>query len=231
MKSMDTKRILVIAAHPDDEILGAGGVMYRHTNRGDEVQVLILGEGVTSRKGDEQAVEKLNKLEEQSRVANKIVGIDTIHYSNLPDNKFDSIPLLDIIHSIESIVEKYKPHIVYTHYHGDVNIDHQLTSAAVQAAFRPMQECSIEAIYAFEIASSTEWNFRHDNIFRPNVFINISGDGIDKKIAAMEAYASEIREFPHPRSVTYLRALATVRGGQSGMMAAEAFELVYERIN
>lgn len=226
---MDTKRILVIAAHPDDEILGAGGAMAKHVANKDQVVVLILGEGVTSRKGDERAEDKVTALGEQSKSANDIIGVSSIHYANFPDNKFDTVPLLSIAQTIEAIAEEFKPNIIFTHHHGDVNVDHRLTSDAAQSAFRPMQGSTVEAIYAFEIASSSEWNFRHGSAFRPNVYLDISGESLNKKIAAMEAYATEIREFPHPRSSKYLRALATVRGGQVGIMEAEAFELVYKK--
>ena len=226
---METKRILVIAAHPDDEMLGAGGVMAKYIGEGSQVEVLILGEGVTSRKGDEEASDKLTELGMQSKNANNFMGVAKVHHANLSDNKFDTIPLLSIAQSIERVANEFKPHIIFTHHHGDVNVDHRLTSDAVQAAFRPMQGNSVEAIYAFEIASSSEWNFRHGTEFRPNVFVDITGDALNKKIAAMETYKTEIREFPHPRSSKYLRALATVRGAQVGMMEAEAFELVYKK--
>jgi LmbE family N-acetylglucosaminyl deacetylase len=221
------KNVLVIAAHPDDEVLGAGGAIARHVEEGDVVTVLILGEGVTSRKGDENAGDKLAALSVDSKKANDLLGVSGVVYGGLPDNRFDTAALLSIAQKIEEVAKRVVPEIVYTHHHGDVNVDHRLTADAVQAAFRPMKGASVKEIYAFEIASSTEWNFRGANPFRPNVFVGLSEEQLAKKIAALEAYKDEIRDFPHPRSRTYLAAMAQIRGGQSGTERAEAFELVY----
>jgi len=135
---------------------------------------------------------------------------------------------LDIIQVIEDVVDEFKPDIIYTHHHTDVNIDHKKIAEAIQSVARPMQSSTIKRVLAFEVASSTEWNFCQAPRFSPNVFINTS-DFFDKKIKAMQCYEGELRQFPHPRSPEYLKALATVRGGQSGMLTAEAFELVYLR--
>lgn len=219
--------ILVVSAHPDDEVLGCGATIARHVAMGDKVQILILGSGITSRKGiglDKQKKE-LKNLSICATAACKAVGAHKLILKNFPDNKFDSVPLLDIIHEIEEVVDDLKPNIIYTHHHGDVNIDHRKTSEAIQAVARPMPGSSIERVLAFEIASSTEWNFRRALIFLPNVFVDVS-DFFHKKLKAISCYKDELREFPHPRSLDYLTAMSKIRGGQAGVSSAEAFELM-----
>ncbi len=216
---MEKKKILMIAAHPDDEILGVGGTLIKHVKKGDEVYCLILGEGVTSRGAGE--TETLHK---ECREAGKIVGFKEIFLSKLPDNKFDSVPLLDIVKEIEKYLEKTKPDIVYTHQGGDVNIDHKLTYEAVMTACRPCNTNCPKEIYSFETLSSTEWQFNDKMQFVPNVYINIEEE-IEDKIKAMKAYKSEIRDYPHPRSEKGIRILASFRGLQSGLKHVESFRL------
>ena len=227
-----TKRILVIAAHPDDEILGCGATMSKHTRQEDEVWSLILGEGITSRTGMTEGEKKsaLDKLQADARSANSVVRAKRLILEKFPDNSFDSVPLLTIIHAIEKITDEFMPDIIYTHHPGDVNIDHHLTFRAVEAVTRPMENSSINLVLAFEVASSTEWNFAKSNIFRPNFFNQIEKMDLTKKLKAMKSYQSEVREFPHPRSLKYLEAQAIVRGGQSGFLLAEAFQLIYKRV-
>ena len=223
-----SKKILVVAAHPDDEVLGCGATIAKHVALGNEVRVIILGEGVRARRGVKNARQKIKTLELEATKANRFLGVSRTIFLGLPDNALDNVSLLTIIQKIERIIERYMPQLVYTHHHGDVNIDHQLTARAMQAVCRPLPESSIEMVLAFEVASSTEWSFQSDRIFAPNVFYDVSGF-FDKKIKAMELYQSEIRQFPHPRSSEYLRALARVRGGQAGFNFAEGFSLVYSR--
>ena len=211
-------------------MLGCGASIAKHVDRGDTVWTLILGQGIASRKQltKQEKEEAVAGLQADAKRANNILGIKKLLLKNLPDNRFDSIPLLTLVHTIEDIIERLRPHIIYTHHEADVNIDHRLTYQAVQAATRPLYESVIEQIFSFEIASSTEWNFTQKR-FAPNVFNEINDDTLKRKINALKAYKSEIQPFPHPRSPEYLEALATVRGGQSGFMLAEAFELVYWR--
>ena len=224
------KNILVVAAHPDDEVLGCGATTTKHVTAGDTVAVLIMGEGVLARKEVKDRRDLLEKLWQDARAANDLLGVRRLILKDLPDNKINAIPLLDIVHMIEEIVAEVKPAIVYTHHHGDVNIDHQTISKAMQAVCRPMASTSIDHVYAFEIASATHWNFRHEAPFCPTVFVDVT-NAIEKKIEVLKRYTSEIREFPHPRSPEFLRALAQVRGGQVGFKYAEAFELVFSRIH
>lgn len=228
MPITDKKNILVVAAHPDDETLGCGATIAKHVAQGDNVTVLIMGEGVLARKEVKNRKDLLSKLWEDAKAANEILGTHRLILKDLPDNKTNAIPLLDIVHTIEEVIAEVRPSTVYTHHHGDVNIDHQTISKAMQAACRPMEGTLIDRVYAFEIPSATNWNFRHDAPFCPTVFVEVS-DTIEKKILAMERYTEEVRAFPHPRSRQYLQALAQVRGGQVGFRAAEAFELVFLR--
>lgn len=221
-------KLLVVAAHPDDEILGCGGTMALHSMRGDEVYVLILGEGITSRdvKRDRKKRDKeIKELRRDIEAANKIVGTKKTFIYDFSDNRFDSVPLLDIIKVVEKVKNEVMPDIVYTHHHGDLNIDHRLTFHAVLTACRPLKGESVKEIYSFEVPSSTEWSPDNSKYFMPNYFVDIK-DTIAKKVAAMKAYKSEIRGFPHPRSVRAIENLAKNRGANVGFEYAEAFMVV-----
>lgn len=197
-------RVMAIVAHPDDEILGVGGTLIKHVGKGDKVYCLILGEGVTSRKGidDSEQEEKLKKLKKQTKKAGEIIGFEEIFFSDFPDNRFDEVPLLEIIQAVEEYIDKIEPDLIYTHYYDDLNIDHRKTFEAVITATRPFGNYSTKEIYCFETPSSTEWNFKNDNNnFEPNHFVDIS-DHIDEKIKALKRYENEIREYPirdHPK--------------------------------
>ena len=222
------KKILVVAAHPDDEILGCGGTMAIHSIKGDEVYVLILGEGITSRdvKRDRKKRDKeIKELRRGIEAANKVVGTKRTFLYDFPDNRFDSVPLLDIIKVIEKVKNEVVPDIVYTHHHGDLNIDHRLTFQAVMTACRPLKGESVKEIYSFEVPSSTEWSPDNSKYFMPNYFVNIK-DTIGKKTLAMKAYKSEVREFPHPRSAKAIENMAKTRGVNVGFEYAEAFMVV-----
>lgn len=222
--------ILVIAAHPDDEILGGGGAITRHIDEGDSVTVLILGEGYAARDVSKKELKTgQEQLEVCAKKALAVLGAPAPLRRALPDNAFDTVPLLSVVKEIEKVIADTKPEIIYTHDAGDVNVDHRIVSQATEAAVRPMEGSSIREVRAFEVPSSSEWNFTRP-AFRPNVFVALSEEQLKKKIAAMNAYTSEVRGFPHPRSPEYLEALARVRGGQSGSTAAEGFSLLYRRI-
>lgn len=223
------KKILVVAAHPDDEVLGCGGTMARLVREGNNIYTLILGEGITSRdeKRDRGKREsEINELKKNIDKANKILGVEKYFAFDFPDNRFDTIPLLDIVKSIENIKSDLKPDIVFTHHHGDLNIDHQITFKAVMTAFRPIKGETVREIYSFEVPSSTEWNTPSPvNYFVPNYFVDISKT-LETKLKAMKEYKSEIRDFPHPRSFKAIEIVARRWGIQVGTEAAEAFEVV-----
>ncbi len=226
-------KVLVIAAHPDDEVLGVGGTIAKHVESKDEVYVCILGEGITSRelslkkKSQKEKNHKIKKLKNNALEASKILGIKKILFFGLPDQKFDTLPILDIIKKIEKCVKEIKPDIVYTHSETDLNRDHRIVFEASMVATRPLGN-GIKKILSYEVPSSTEWGSpvskKH---FIPNVFINIEKT-LEKKLKAMKKYKSEIRDFPHPRSTEALKALAKKHGVEVGLKSAEAFVLIRE---
>lgn len=222
-------RVLVFAAHPDDELLGLGGTIRRLVNEGVEARAVILAEGITSRSDKRELAnnDELKELQDDARKAATIVGYSTIDFCGLPDNRMDGCELLDIIKIVSKYVNKYKPDTIFTHHHGDLNIDHRITCEAVLTVCRPVNEYDVKRIYAFETPSSTEWNYTYDESFRPNVYFNVSNT-LEAKIDGMACYKSESTRYPHPRSAEALRSLGKYRGSNVGYEMAEAFELLRE---
>ena len=219
-------RTLVIAAHPDDEVLGCGATSARLAAEGHEVHFAILGEGITARGQSNVMANQKDQLQSHAHAAAGKIGAKSLELRQLPDNRLDTVPLLDVVKIVEELVDRLRPEVVYTHHGGDLNVDHGIVHRAVLTATRPMAGQTVREIYAFEVPSSTEWAFqRIQPTFRPNVFVDV-GRTLETKIAAMECYESEVRKFPHPRSPEALRALATRWGSVVGCNAAEAFELV-----
>lgn len=215
-----SKTVLVVAAHADDEALGCGGAIVRHVADGDVVYAVFMADGVSSRSlVDEVDISNRNTAAEQAR---KILGIRQNIYLSFPDNQLDSIPLIDVVQQLELIIHELKPSIIYTHHHGDLNVDHQISSQAVMTACRPMPGCSVREIYAFEVMSSTEWAAQNKEPFLPNYFVDISNQ-INTKLDALRAYELEMRDAPHSRSLQNLNHLACYRGNTVGVAAAEAF--------
>jgi LmbE family N-acetylglucosaminyl deacetylase len=217
--------IMVIAAHPDDEVLGCGGVIARHVRAGDSVRVVILAEGVTSRIGVTARAEALQQLRTAAAQANQILGATELLLEGLPDNRLDSLDRLAVIQRVEAHIERWQPTVVYTHHVGDVNVDHQVLHHAVVTACRPQPGRSVERLLFFEVASSTEWQPPGSGVpFQPNWFVDIS-ETLDAKLAALEAYRAEMRGWPHPRSLRAVEHMARWRGSSVGVAAAEAFGL------
>lgn len=221
-------KILVLAAHPDDEVLGCGGTIARLSAEGHSVIAAILGEGITSRYSQRDLAnkEEIRILHERSHNAAKLLGIEELEIFDLPDNRFDTVPLLDIVKILEKLIETWNPDCVYTHNSSDLNQDHNLISRATMIATRPLEGTSIKTVLSYEIPSSTEWAFRAASpAFLPNVFVDISST-LETKLKAMQIYDSEMRVYPHPRSPEALRSIASRWGSVSGTRAAEAFELI-----
>jgi LmbE family N-acetylglucosaminyl deacetylase len=219
--------ILVVAAHPDDEVLGCGGTMARLAQEGEEVHIALLGEGVTSRFNQRETADarEIEALHGTAGKAAEMVGAKPPRLFGLPDNRFDLVPLLDIVKQIESLIFELQPKTVFTQHGGDLNIDHKVTHRAVMTATRPFKGQVVRNVMAYEVASSTEWAFQQFKpTFRPNLFVDISQQ-IETKIRGMAIYESESREFPHPRSGEALRAIAKRWGSVVGVDAAEAFEV------
>ena len=217
--------VLIVVAHPDDEILGVGGAARLHVNNGDQVSVLILGKGAAARENISSGA--FDRLRTETKNAAKIIGFSRVETLDFPDNRFDSIALLDIVRAVEKTLEKTCPKVVYTHHGGDVNVDHQCCFKAVMTACRPCNAYCPQKILSFETLSSTEWQLEKNHRFHPNVYVDI-GKVIMDKVKAMEAYESEIRSWPHPRSGQGIKILANYRGLEAGLEYAEGLELVRE---
>lgn len=218
------RTLLIVAAHPDDEVLGCFGTVAKMIQDGWVAYTLILSGGKTSR-GIVNSAE-LDNLRVEMKKANSSIGIEEVFHADFPDNAFDSVPLLNIVKEIEKVKRQVSPEIIFTHHTGDMNIDHHITHRAVLTATRPMVDESVHSIYAMEVPSSTEWNcYSKESAFIPNIFVDIT-DAIDKKIEAMAMYSSELREYPHPRSLQHLRELARTNGVKVGLNYSENFMLV-----
>ena len=215
------KTILVIAAHSDDEALGCSGVIARHVSEGDSVHLLFMTDGVTSRSESEDSDNRLTS----ALNASKILRVASFANFNFPDNKMDSVSLLDIVKEVENKISEIQPEIIYTHHIGDLNVDHQTTHKAVVTACRPQSNFCVKEIYAFEVLSSTEWQTPNIMPFSPNVFIDIT-EYIDIKKQVLEIYSEEMRQPPHSRSIDNALRLNALRGNSIGVDYAEAFELI-----
>jgi LmbE family N-acetylglucosaminyl deacetylase len=219
-------RVLTVAAHPDDETLGAGGTMAWHAARGDTVWACILADGASSRHG------RVEQQADCARQACDILGVERLVMVGLPDQRLDTLSLLDVITPIEQCIDELQPDVVLTHFMGDVNEDHRLVARATMVATRPVPGTSVRRVCSFEIPSSTDWAPPiPGSVFAPNVFVDIS-ETLETKLTAMKAYAetyvSEVRPFPHPRSLEALTAYAQRSGATSGVLAAEPFMLLRE---
>lgn len=219
---LNSSVVLVVAAHSDDEVFGCGGAIAKHIASGDKVHVVFMTNGVDSRNTPFKEAQERRKASQD--VAN-ILGISSTQQFEFPDNKMDTIALLDVVQLIEKVIDKLQPEIIYTHHVGDLNIDHQITHKAVITACRPQPEFCVKEIYAFEVLSSTEWQTPGVGSFCPNVFIDIT-DYIDIKKQVLKVYSEEMRQTPHSRSIINAIRLSALRGNSVGVEYAETFYLV-----
>ena len=221
-------KVLVVASHPDDEVLGCGGTIARLVDEGHEVHILCITDGVMSREfwADEDKTDR----QTASFKAAEVLGVKpwhVYHWQRL-DQRLDDAPILHLVQSIEGVLntKDLGPFDrIYTHHAGDLNIDHQITARAVLTATRPQPGCKVKEIFAFEVPSSTEWNFGTAQPFVPNVYVDISDYGL-KKLEALNCYEGEMRPDPHPRSPTHITFKMRVRGSEAGVEYAEAFMLL-----
>lgn len=223
------QHVLIVAAHPDDEVLGCGATIARHAQAGDCVHTLILADGVSARAGaSDNGTPRTAALEERAssaRSAAGILGVQAPRLLGLPDNRLDTLPLLEIVRRIEAVMSELNPQIVYTHHAGDLNVDHRIAHQAVMTACRPLPGALCRRILCFEIPSSTEWQTpRSADAFVPSWFVDV-GTTLARKLEALRAYADELRPWPHPRSLQAVEHLARWRGASVGVDAAEAFML------
>jgi len=231
LESLKNKNILVVVAHPDDELLGPGATLNRLvTDYNARVKVVILGEGITSRADSRDTAKWEQELAEHKKNINDArdsIGYQELSVYDFPDNRFDSVDLLDLVKVIEKEKAEFKPSYIFTHHGGDLNIDHQRTFEAVITATRPLPQEYTEGIITFETPSGTEWRASTDpRHFIPNLFIEVSAANLEAKIRGMECYRYEKRDFPHPRSARALSVLAQRYGIQVGCEYAEAFCIV-----
>jgi LmbE family N-acetylglucosaminyl deacetylase len=221
-RTLGAKKVLVISAHPDDEILGLGGTLRRHAQDGAEVHTFIACEGAGMRYDEAHHA----RVVEQANRAAGILGVARVHFGELPDQRLDTLPLVEVAAKVEALVDSLRPDTVYTHFQGDVNHDHGVLFRAVQVATRPYAAPWVRDVLAYETASSTEWGAPTvQGHFVPEVFVDIS-QTLEAKIEAFLCYEKEVREAPHPRSPESLRARARTFGSYVGLDAAEPFQVV-----
>ena len=231
-------KILVIVAHPDDEVLGMGGTIKKLTKSNHEIKIVIMATGISARRStdfknssqynvNKNKKDIMNKqiktLKIHATKAAKLLGVSNIEFLNYPDNEMDKISNLELTKSVEGIIKKFKPETIYTHTPFDVNVDHVSCYNAVLTATRPKKNTNVKKVMSFEVPSSSEWNFT--SIFTPNTFVDISHE-LKHKIKALECYKTELQKYPHPRSAKALQAIGNRWGTVSGFSVAEAFSLV-----
>jgi N-acetylglucosamine malate deacetylase 1 len=231
LEFLKNKRIMVVAAHPDDELLGCGATMHKLINEFNcKIRAVILGEGITSRseKREQDSWRKeLSRHSKNVETATQCIGYTSFGLYNLPDNRFDTVALLDIIKMVENEKNIFQPEIIFTHHGGDLNIDHQRTFEAVLTATRPIQNEIVNILITFETPSGTEWRASSDpKHFIPNLFIEVSEENLSAKIKGMEAYEFEKRDYPHPRSPEALKVLSKRYGVMMGGNYYEAFQII-----
>ena len=232
-EASENNSVLVVAAHPDDEVLGCGGTIAKHAIAGDNVQILIVAEGATSRHAERSRINasfELDCLAASADASKGILGAAGLEMLSLPDNRLDCVDRLELIKIIEERIQEHAPNIVYVHHAGDVNIDHRRLHEAVVTACRPIPNQPVRRILSFEVSSSTEWQAPGSApFFCPNWFVDISAQW-PRKREALVAYSSEMRPWPHARSLEAIEHLARWRGAQIGVEAAEAFCLLRQII-
>lgn len=231
LELLKNKKIMIVVAHPDDEVLGLGATMNKLIHEyGSKTHVVILGEGITSRSDKRNTKEWKKELSLHKKnidAAKKSIGYHSISVHDFPDNRFDSVALLDIIKVIENEKQSFSPDVIFTHHGGDLNIDHQRTFEAVVTAIRPMEHEKVKTLITFETPSGTEWRASSDpRHFLPNIFIEVSEKNINAKTRAIESYEFEKRKYPHPRSPEALKIQAQRWGVATGKKFAEAFVLI-----
>lgn len=234
--------ILVVSAHPDDEIIGMGGIM-KKLSKLHNIKVLFLADGITARKKPghvnvptyevtKQSAKKMKKEIEIRKIHAKralnLLGVNKTEFLDFPDNELDTVPFLKIVKEIEKEIIKTKCNVIFTHHYNDLNIDHRITYEATITAARPLTSSKVSSIISFEAISSTDWRYPYK--FNPNMYVDISKE-LNLKIKALSYYKNEIRKYPHPRSQETIEYVARRWGSLYGFKAAEAFEIIMTKMN
>lgn len=215
---------MIIAPHPDDEVLGCGGTIAKHVREGNEVYLCI----VTKPYPPEWSEEEIDERRKEVFAASKILGIKHLHFLELPTVKLDTIPQKELNDKVAQVIEKVKPQVLYIPHQGDLNKDHQIVFQSVMVAIRPRSDSTLKKVLSYETLSETEWAAPGiTNAFIPNIYVDIS-QTLGSKLKAMQEYRRELKRFPHPRSLQAISNLAKLRGSTIGVKAAEAFMLVRE---
>ena len=219
-------KVLVIAAHPDDEMLGLGGTIAKHASNGDEVHVLMVTEGSSTQYKDQPKM--IEQKKKEIAKVKEILQISGVHFLDLPDMKLDTLAHIDLNSPITKVVNEVQPETVYTHFYGDVNKDHRVIFESTMVAVRPSAESSVRKVICYNTPSSTEWNIQQGHsAFMPNMYVDIT-DFLHYKLEALKQYKSEMREYPHPRSPESIKIHANYWGSHIGVESAEAFMLMRE---
>ena len=214
----ERERVLCVVAHPDDETLGMGATIHKHTQAGDALSIVAFADGLASRGGVTTANIKLRHG--MFRRACAILGTEDVWQHQYADNQMDTLAMLQVVKHVEVHIERFKPTMIYTHWIGDLNVDHVTMHDAVNIACRPQPGCTVKRVLYFEVPCSTIWGAT----FQPDYFVPCE-DAIDAKLAACQEYNTELREYPHPRSLVAIRNLALMRGASVGVPYAEAFKI------
>lgn len=215
--------VLVLAAHPDDEVLGCGGTLAKLASRGTSIHVAFLADGETSRLGHE-GVAGVQARQAAARKACQLLGVCSVSFGSFPDNRLDGVDLLDLVQAVEARVAEHKPQLVLSHHGSDLNVDHRRVHQATVTACRPQPGHCVETLLFFEVPSNSEWQVAPGAPFAPNWFEEIT-PWVEHKMRALQAYEAELRAWPHPRSLAAIEALLRWRGATVGVAAAEAFML------
>ncbi len=221
------RNILVIAAHPDDELLGCGGTIAKLLSNGCAIKVLFIGEGSSCRFDDPTCKEAKEAIIERNQCAKEaldLLGVSDLEFNDLPCGRFDQTPIIVINKIIESVISEFRPDTVFTHSEVDSNNDHRITHRATIMATRPCGEHVVDRLFCYEVLSSSEWSYT--DAFLPNYFVSLTEKQLRAKWQALECYSTEMRDYPFPRSWQGVKSLGMKRGMQAGVKFAEAFQLV-----
>ena len=222
-----SKKVLVVAPHPDDEVLGCGGVMARHAAAGDEVHVAVVTRGHP----DVFSADSVDRVRNEAKDAHSILGVRSVRYLEFPAPRLDTIPRHQIADAVAGMIRELGPEIIYVPHHGDMHFEHGMTYEACLVAARPGRQPVVRRILAYETPSETDWSPPvSGSAFQPTVYIDIESQ-LEKKLRAMACFASQLQPSPHPRSLINLEAVARCRGAAAGLHAAEAFMLVREIVS
>ena len=221
------RKILVIAAHPDDEVMGLGGTIARFSDEGVECHLLIVTDGSSAQyRASDHLQDIIDAKKEETKNCANVLGFKSIHYGELPDMRLDKTLHIQINQVIEKVIDEVRPDTVFTHFWGDVNRDHQEVYKSTLVVVRPVKGQVVKELYCYKVPSSTEWTpNKADTMFMPNYFVNIEKYA-EQKYKAFSCYSTELREYPHPRSVQHLREIDTAAGLRVGLLAAEEFVML-----